>query len=55
MPNNLKLVSHGLCPFVQRVAIVLLEKSIAFERETIDLTTSQNGFSQSLRPARYRC
>ena len=44
MPNNLKLVSHGLCPFVQRVAIALLEKNIAFERETIDLANKPEWF-----------
>lgn len=44
MHNNLKLVSHGLCPFVQRVAIVLLEKNIAFERETIDLANKPEWF-----------
>ncbi|GLH32783.1 glutathione S-transferase [Pseudomonas sp. BR1R-5] len=44
MSNNLKLVSHGLCPFVQRVAIALLEKNIAFERETIDLANKPEWF-----------
>lgn len=44
MPDNLKLVSHGLCPFVQRVAIALLEKNIAFERETIDLANKPEWF-----------
>jgi len=33
----LTLVSHALCPYVQRVAIVLREKGLAFERRTIDL------------------
>lgn len=32
------LVSHRLCPFVQRVAITLAEKGIAFDREDIDLS-----------------
>ncbi|MCW5633733.1 MAG: glutathione S-transferase family protein [Rubrivivax sp.] len=31
------LVSHALCPYVQRAAIVLAEKGIAFERRDIDL------------------
>ena len=31
------LVSHALCPYVQRVAIVLHEKGLAFERRTVDL------------------
>lgn len=33
----LTLVSHALCPYVQRVAIVLHEKGLAFERRTVDL------------------
>lgn len=33
MPNvELTLISHPLCPFVQRAAIVLLEKKVPFER-----------------------
>ncbi|MEE4622776.1 glutathione S-transferase family protein [Pseudomonas alliivorans] len=35
--SRLKLVSHGLCPFVQRVAILLLEKEIPFQRVDVDL------------------
>jgi glutathione S-transferase len=31
------LASHGLCPYVQRAAIVLLEKGVAFERREVDL------------------
>ena len=31
------LVSHTLCPYVQRAAIVLLEKGVPFERRWIDL------------------
>lgn len=33
----LTLISHPLCPFVQRAAIVLLEKQVPFERIDIDL------------------
>lgn len=33
----LTLISHRLCPYVQRAAIVLSEKGIAFERVDIDL------------------
>lgn len=33
----LTLISHALCPFVQRVAIVLNEKGTTFERVDIDL------------------
>jgi len=32
MTSKLTLISHPLCPFVQRAAIVLLEKNVAFER-----------------------
>lgn len=35
--TQLTLISHPLCPFVQRVAIVLHEKGIAFERVNVDL------------------
>lgn len=31
------LASHRLCPYVQRAAIVLLEKGVAFERREVDL------------------
>ncbi|HEX5682800.1 MAG TPA: glutathione S-transferase family protein [Ideonella sp.] len=37
MSTPLTLVSHVLCPYVQRAAIVLAEKGIAFERRDIDL------------------
>lgn len=36
MPQ-LTLVSHVLCPYVQRAAIVLAEKGVAFERRDVDL------------------
>lgn len=32
------LVSHALCPYVQRVAIVLLEKAVPFEQRYVDLS-----------------
>jgi glutathione S-transferase len=34
----LTLVSHALCPYVQRAAIVLAEKGASFERRDVDLT-----------------
>lgn len=40
----LTLVSHHLCPFVQRVAIVLLEKNVAFQRTDIDLRNRPDWF-----------
>src|SRR6185503_201029 len=36
MPK-LTLVSYHLCPYVQRVAIALMEKGLAFERVYVDL------------------
>jgi glutathione S-transferase len=43
MPN-LTLVSHHLCPYVQRAAIALAEKGIAFERIDIDLAAKPDWF-----------
>lgn len=37
MNTRLQLVSHALCPYVQRAAIVLQEKGVPFERIDIDL------------------
>jgi len=37
MNPQLTLVSHALCPYVQRAAIVLMEKGTAFERRDVDL------------------
>jgi glutathione S-transferase len=42
----LKLVSHPLCPYVQRAAIVAAEKSIPLERVTIDLANRPEWFVQ---------
>jgi glutathione S-transferase len=45
MPDlSLKLISHPLCPFVQRAAIVLLEKNVPFERITVDLSAKPDWF-----------
>jgi glutathione S-transferase len=41
---SLVLVSHHLCPYVQRAAIALLEKSVAFERVYIDLAAKPDWF-----------
>jgi glutathione S-transferase len=38
------LVSHHLCPYVQRVAIVLAEKGVDFERRDIDLSAKPDWF-----------
>jgi glutathione S-transferase len=41
---NLKLISHTLCPYVQRAAIVLIEKNLPFERIHIDLARKPEWF-----------
>ena len=40
----LTLVSHGLCPYVQRAAIALDEKGVAFKRIDIDLDNKPDWF-----------
>lgn len=40
----LKLVSHPLCPYVQRAAITLHEKQIPHEREYVDLSNKPDWF-----------
>lgn len=40
----LTLVSHKLCPYVQRAAISLTEKSVPFERSWIDLSDKPTWF-----------
>ena len=42
--KHLTLISHPLCPFVQRAAIVLLEKSVPFERINVDLSAKPDWF-----------
>ncbi|MES2608669.1 MAG: glutathione S-transferase family protein [Pseudomonadota bacterium] len=46
MPHALTLISHPLCPYVQRAAIALAEKGIAFERVDIDLADKPGWFLQ---------
>lgn len=41
---RLILVSHHLCPYVQRAAIALAEKGVPFERRTIDLAAKPDWF-----------
>ncbi|OEZ60589.1 glutathione S-transferase family protein [Duganella sp. HH105] len=38
------LVSHPLCPYVQRAAIVLAEKGVVYERRDIDLAAKPDWF-----------
>ena len=40
----LKLVSHKLCPYVQRAVITLQEKQIPHEREYVDLSNKPDWF-----------
>jgi glutathione S-transferase len=42
--SQLTLVSHGLCPYVQRAAIALDEKGVAFNRIDIDLDNKPDWF-----------
>ena len=44
MIERLTLISHKLCPYVQRAAIVLAEKGIAFERIDVDLSNKPDWF-----------
>lgn len=41
---TLHLMSHALCPYVQRAAISLAEKAVAFERTDIDLANKPAWF-----------
>jgi glutathione S-transferase len=41
---KLKLISHKLCPYVQRAVIALIEKSVPFERIDIDLANKPDWF-----------
>jgi glutathione S-transferase len=44
MAAPLKLISHKLCPYVQRAVIALTEKGVAFERIDIDLADKPDWF-----------
>lgn len=44
MSAPLVLVSHALCPYVQRAAIVLAEKGVPFERREVDLANKPGWF-----------
>jgi glutathione S-transferase len=41
---SLKLISHKLCPYVQRAVIALTEKGVAFERIDVDLANKPDWF-----------
>src|SRR4029077_19560925 len=42
--TQLTLISHPLCPYVQRMAIALAEKSLPFTRIDIDLAAKPDWF-----------
>ena len=44
MAAKLTLISHKLCPYVQRAVIALNEKGVAFERIDIDLANKPDWF-----------
>jgi glutathione S-transferase len=44
MQPSLTLISHCLCPYVQRAAIALAEKQVPFERAWIDLSDKPDWF-----------
>jgi len=44
LPCPITLVSHALCPYVQRIAIALKEKGVAHDRVTIDLADKPGWF-----------
>jgi glutathione S-transferase len=46
MSHTLTLVSHALCPYVQRAAIVLAEKRVPFTRRDVDLAHKPDWFKR---------
>src|SRR5512144_566544 len=44
MTAPLKLISHKLCPYVQRAVIALTEKGVSFERVDVDLANKPDWF-----------
>jgi len=44
MSTPITLVSHALCPYVQRIAIALAEKGVAHHRATVDLADKPDWF-----------
>jgi len=47
--SKLTLISHLLCPYVQRAVISLTEKSASFERVYVDLANKPDWF-QAISP-----
>ena len=46
MTKPLTLISHNLCPYVQRAVISLTEKAVEFDRITIDLANKPGWFKE---------
>jgi glutathione S-transferase len=44
MSEHLRLISHKLCPYVQRAVIALTEKGVPFERIDVDLANKPDWF-----------
>ena len=44
MSGPLRLISHKLCPYVQRAVIALTEKAVVFERVDVDLANKPDWF-----------
>lgn len=44
MTDELVLISHRLCPYVQRAAIALMEKGVPFTRRNVDLANKPQWF-----------
>lgn len=44
MTQPITLISHALCPYVQRIAIALAEKGVAHDRVTVDLAMKPDWF-----------
>jgi glutathione S-transferase len=44
MAARIRLISHRLCPYVQRAVIALTEKGVAFERIDVDLANKPEWF-----------
>ena len=44
MMPKLTLISHKLCPYVQRAVIALTEKAVPFERRDVDLANKPEWF-----------
>lgn len=44
--KRFKLITHTLCPYVQRSVITLLEKSVPYERVDIDLANKPEWFTK---------